>query len=428
VSRFPPSLRLVPVYLLACAAPISLSVGTMAACLCLLAAVGVLVTDRDRRILPPRTVLWGLAALVAVYALATAFAPSGARRWDKLVEENWLKLLLVAVPVLLAGRSRHAPRILLAMLAATAVAAVYGCWQHFTGWDPVRGRSLVTEFGHVAVTGFVNHKLSFGGQLLVAVLAAAAWTVAPRDGRRPPLRAWPVGLGLLAVLGLTLLWTYARGPWLGVAGGLVVLVLLLEGRRRLVGLALLALPLAASLLQGDLRSHLIRAASLAANETRLNLWRSSVAGIADRPLLGWGPGNFAQMLARHEVEGFYNTRAHAHNDLLMHGVNAGVLGVLATLLLYGGLVVVLFLAWRRRGPGRWVPLAGVVVLAGLAVAGMFQVFHTDDEVEMVFCLLLGLGLARGSGGGGGGDPADDPADDPAGDPADNCQARDHVRN
>ena len=102
MNRFPPSLRLVPVYLLACAAPISLSVGTIAACLCLLAAVGVLVTDRDCRILPPRTVLWGLAALVAVYALATVFAPSGARRWDKLVEENWLKLLLVAVPVLVA--------------------------------------------------------------------------------------------------------------------------------------------------------------------------------------------------------------------------------------------------------------------------------------------------------------------------------------
>lgn len=412
MNRFPPSLRLVPLYLLACAAPVSLSVGTVAAGLCLLAAAGVLAVERDRSLLPPAPVLWGLAALIGTYALATAGAPEGQHRWDKLVEENWLKLLLVAVPVLAAGRPRHGARILLVLLVSSAVAAAFGCWQHFTGWDPLRGRSLVTEFGHVAVTGFVNHKLSFGGQLLVAVLAAATWTTAPRDpgGRR----TWPVGAGLLALLGLALIWTYARGPWLGVAAGLVVLVLLLEGRRRLVGLALLAAPLAASLLQSDLRGHLGRAASLAANETRLNLWRSSLAGIADRPLLGWGPGNFGAMLARHEVTGFYDTRAHAHNDLLMHGVNAGVPGALASLLLYGGLAVALLRAWHRRATLRWVPLAGVVVLAGLAVAGLFQVFHTDDEVELVFCLVLGLGLARGAAGSGR--------------PAEDCQAPGHVRN
>ncbi|MCP4572241.1 MAG: O-antigen ligase family protein [bacterium] len=406
MNRLPTWLRLAPLYLLALAAPISLSVGSIAAGLCLAVALAVLAVERDPAVLPPRTVLWGLAFLVGTYALATAFAPAGFQRWDKLLEENWLKPLLVAVPVLAAGRPRHGRWILLVLLAATAVAALYACRQHVTGWDPIRGRTLVTEFGHIAVTGFVNHKLSFGGQLLVAILAAAAWTLAP--GGRRARRLLPVQTGLVVLLGLSLVWTYARGPWLGVLAGLVVLAALLQGRRRLVGLMLLTLPVVVSLLQGDLRGHLLRAASAAANETRLNLWRSSLAGIADRPLLGWGPGNFSEMLAHHEVAGFYNSRSHAHNDLLMHGVNAGVLGALASLFLWGGIAVLLYLAWRRGGG--WVPLAGAAVLAGLAVAGLFQVFHTDDEVELVLCLVLGLGLARGAGG-----------------PADDCQAPDRVR-
>lgn len=393
MDRFASRLRPLPLYLLSCAAPISLSAGSLAAGLCLLTATGLLLTTAGRRDLPARPVLWGLLSLVVVYALATAASGPAPSHWGKFVEECWLKLLLVAVPVLAAGRPSVAGRAFGILVAATAAAALYAVWQHQTGWDPLRGRTLVTEFGHVAATAFTNHKLSAGGQFMIVLLVALAWTVAPGEAgrKRHALRCLPVVL-----LGVALLWTYARGPWLGVCAGLVALALLLSGRRRLVGLLLLAVPLATSLLQGDLRAHLARALSAAANETRLNLWQSSLAGIADRPWLGWGPGNFGPMLAEHEVAGFYNTRAHAHNDLLMHGVNAGVPGVLAALVLYGGVGVVLFVAWRRRG--YWPALAALVALVGIAVAGMFQVFQTDDEVELVLFLVLGLGLARPAAG------------------------------
>ena len=46
---------------------------------------------------------------------------------------------------------------------------------------------------------------------------------------------------------------------------------------------------------------------------------------------GWGQGNFDAMLEEHEVEGYYESRSHSHNDYLMNAVNAGIPGFLAAL-------------------------------------------------------------------------------------------------
>ena len=94
--------------------------------------------------------------------------------------------------------------------------------------------------------------------------------------------------------------------------------------------------------------------------------------------------------------GYYDVRGHAHNDFVMHAVNAGVLGLLAALAL---LVVVTWLLWRgyrrtltRDAPYGWVLLGGVAAQIAVSVAGLFQVYQTDDEVEMLLYFLLGCGL------------------------------------
>jgi len=128
--------------------------------------------------------------------------------------------------------------------------------------------------------------------------------------------------------------------------------------------------------------------------TRPNLWRSSLAGIADRPLRGWGQGNFDRLLAEHEVAGFYESRAHSHNDYLMHAVNAGLPGLAAALWLLMAVLVFLHTGWRRTGSGSWVVAGAASAQIAVAVAGFFQVFQTDDEPEMMLYFILGCGVAH----------------------------------
>ena len=197
----------------------------------------------------------------------------------------------------------------------------------------------------------------------------------------------------LAVLGAALVWSYARSAFLGTMAGGLVLVFLARGPRRWAGLATLATGLGAALLIPPVRAHLYMLFEMKRHVTRLNLWESSWHGIQARPLLGFGPGNFRALLDGYQVEGYYETLAHSHNDLLMHGVNAGIPGILAALLLLATTCWVFQRALKARPSGAWVLAGALAVQGGITIAGLFQVYQTDDEVEMLLYFILGCALA-----------------------------------
>jgi putative inorganic carbon (HCO3(-)) transporter len=341
-------------------------------------------------------VLLALGLFLAANLLATVLAPGGPR-WYKLVEETWFKLLLVAVPVVAAGRGEAARRALWLVIAAGTVAAAYAIFQHFTDTDPLGGRDIKHFNGAPVAFGFTNHHLSFGGQLVVLMALVLCWLRATvlADWRR----FWLPALVTL-VMGLALVWSYARSAQLGVfAVALLLAVTLPAGRWRWAGFAGLAAVLVLAVATPSVRDRVSEGFTDEKEVTRPNLWRSSVAGIADRPLVGWGPGGFGDMLAAHEVPGYYESRAHSHNDFLMHAVNAGLLGLGAALWLILATVRCFWSGWRRGGPGSWLLLGGVAVQTGMVVAGMFQVFQTDDEVEILLYLVLGCCLALAGAAG-----------------------------
>ncbi len=381
-------LRLLPLFLLAAAMPFSVAAGGIAAALVIVTAGAMAWRERGRAAWPPRAVLVAFGALILAYFVATAAALPYPMNWHKFGEELWLKLLLIAVPVLAGEHARRLPRVLGVLLLAASLVAVYTFWQHGSGVDPVRDRSLVSPEGQIHVSGFFSHHLSWGGHLLAVILAAAAWLLAGRWRPRSGL------LGLVLVLcGLSLTWTLARSAFLGVLAGLAVIVACVPGRRRVAGAVVLLVPVLVGLIVPDLRTRLVETLDPTVNETRVNLWESSLHGVAARPLTGWGPGNFEFMMEDHEVPGEYDVRGHAHNDLLMHGVNAGVPGLLAALALILTVAAALWRGWRRRVPAAWLALAALAVQAGITVAGIFQVYQTDDEVELAVYLVLGCGLA-----------------------------------
>ncbi len=379
--------------------PFSVWAANLAAGLVVAAALARLLLADGRAHLPPRGVIWAVAAFVGVHALATLLAAPAPQRWDKWVEEMWLKLLLLAVPVLGGGAPRQLRRAVQVAVLAGGAVAVYAIVQHFLGVEYWRGKQLEPIGGTYFALGFFSHHLSYGGQALLLWTFAGAWALERGLSRRRPV-GWPF-LAFLS-LSLGLLWSFARSAQVGAAAGAAVLVLLQRGRKRRWGVAALAGVLVVAVAVPTVRMRFARFFEAGAEETRLNLWRSSLDGIAARPLLGWGEGNFSRLMERHGVAGFYDSRAHAHNDFLMHAVNAGLLGLAAALAL---LVVVTVLLWRGRrrvAEGGWVLLGGVAAQVAISVAGLFQVYQTDDEVEIALYLLLGCGLGLLAAGRAGG--------------------------
>ena len=381
----------IPVLLGGAAAVVSVAAGNVAAGLLALAALVALARRRGLPVAtPPRSVLLALAALYATHLLATVLADPGPSRWDKLAEETWLKLVLVAVPLVAAGR----PRLVLAAVFATLVAGVasagYGLYQNAVGHDPWRDRPLFQTVGHAIATSFHSHHLSYGGQMMLLLAMAMAWLRA--SVLEHVRRAW-LPLLVCVLLGLGLIVSFARSAQLGAFAAAVLLVVTLPGRWRRVGVGALVAMLVLAAAMPAVRQRVAEGFTDEKEVTRPNLWRSSLAGIGDRPLRGWGPGNFHEMLASHEVPGYYEVRSHAHNDFLMHAVNAGVPGLLAALWLLVATIRHLHAGWRRGGPGSWVLLGGVACQVAVSVAGIFQVYQTDDEPEILLYFLIGCGLA-----------------------------------
>jgi len=381
-----------PLYLFAATAPFSEALGAIAAGLILLIAAVRFAAEPALRRLLPRSIVLAVAAYLLAYLLATTLASPYPSNWRKFLGENWLKLLLLAVPVAAHGVQRHLERAMKILVGVGAVVAIYAIWQHFSGLDPFRHRPAPLADGHPMAVGFFGHHLTYGGQVMLLLLVALTWAMLGTTRESSGRRSWIPWLAALP-LAAALLWSYARSAQIGAFVGIVILSQALPGRRRWAALASLAAALAIALATPSFILRFRAALETGAEATRHRLWLSSLHGIAARPWLGFGPGNFQRMMEHHGVPGFYDTMAHAHNDLLMHGVNAGLVGIAAALAL---LVVTVTYFWRVRrgmGPLTWIAVTAVVVQGAITVAGLFQVYQTDDEVEFVLYFLLGAALA-----------------------------------
>lgn len=257
-------------------------------------------------------------------------------------------------------------------------------------------------------------------------LAAYLVMVIPLTMGRFSLSAWKgrAGYGFLLLLqALCLLFTEARGPWLGLLAALFTFFLLL-GLRRGVGwlwvgtawtgvlvlllLALLNLPQTPfpGLARLPYLSRLATLSDIGAGSTaaRLTIWRASLRLIASRPLLGYGPETFGLVFSRFFPPQlvYYQGRGvlvdRAHNGLLDLAATVGLLGLLAYLSL-------LFLFLSRALRGLWEAIdawqqttliASLSALFGYLVQEQFS--FGVSTLFVLFWLLLAVTTKVAEGG------------------------------
>lgn len=320
-------------------------------------------------------------------------------------------LLTLAAGVLLfyaAARfldSRAKVRVfLVAGVASAVVISVYGILQHF-GLDPVPGWGIPWYSG-TRVFSTLGFPLWLAAYLTLTMGAALALYFLSE--KRWERWLWLAALGIMAAAWL---YTYSRGPVLGAAVALPVVLYL--AHRRLGSVRPLALPLvvAGAVLLG---AHLLSpysstalarfdAANLAPTPeeipeggdlsvmVRLLMWRDTVPVILERPLLGHGPDNFAEPFARHEGEDlrafFPNSQVidKAHNEFLQVAATTGLLGLAAYLWV--------FVSYFRHAyrSGGWVLLA----LSGAVLAYILQLqtAFTTIGIGVTFWAILGVSVA-----------------------------------
>lgn len=281
-------------------------------------------------------------------------------------------------------RAAEAERFLRAMIVPAAVMAIFGLLLFHRIYDPFGFEGAIQ--GRIRLISLAGGAYDFGAYLVLPALFAQVGLYRAADARRR--WAWGAALALLVY---ALAVTQTVSPLLAFSAATVVLwTLLLEGRRKLVLPAVLALA-GAGLALGvaPLRERLdekldqLRRGQLNLLLTgRLDGWRAGMWMAQQKPLLGVGHGAYraefghAKIALREARVGFYRKQhqtyfSNAHNDYLEALAEWGLLGAAALL---WALAIVVRVAWKltRGDPDRARPAlvwAGLTALALLALVG-----------------------------------------------------------
>ena len=349
-----------------------------------------------------RTPLDGaLLGFFAVLILSALLSPAVASSLVGL-RKLWLVGAFFVVYHLLAS-SKEAWRLTTLMVAVGAVVGAYSILQHYTGVDldnTLRGKPpKLTPFWFgrdegFRSQGFFPSGITYAHNLLFSLSLLTVWLVEAKVAWRTRGVLF-VGWGCLV---FALLFSLTRGVWLAYLCVLGVLAVVRGGRTALsvaVGVILLGGALAVS--NPGVRERAAQTFALDVNLPRSQIWLANWDMVRERPLLGWGYGNYKKFRnAYYQRYPQADTTAHAHNNFLQMWVDAGVIGLSAFLLLFVTIFRKGMAAYRRLssdgGPARILVLGGLLSIVGFLVGGLTQYNFGDAEVVLVMWAMAGMVL------------------------------------
>jgi O-antigen ligase len=360
---------------------------------------------------PRRRAAIGVSALVAGALLASA--ASTWRAAYPLAAGFGLLDLGIAGGLLLAatwsgGGARHLVLLRHVVVASTTLQAAIAAVRWTQGGVMQAGSGFLNP----------NHLAAF---LNIGFFCAVAAAMHPGD-RRP---WWVLLWSALAVFHVAVVAALeSRGALLGVLGGGIMLLALrwrdLGRRGRLVaGVTLVLFVLSGGWIVANrfarfddpFRYH------------RLGIWKASLEMLAERPILGYGPGMFRYVSPQHNFpidQGpvRYGRSFHgAHNGLLTLAVENGMLG--ATCLAAAALLALMVLLGPTRSGRASTAAQGFgLALLTLLVHGMVADLQERPALTMVMALAIGMALgARAAPWDGEGAAVGSPAAVPRGRPS-----------
>jgi O-antigen ligase/Flp pilus assembly protein TadD len=354
-----------------------------------------------------------MLVVVLVSALSAAFSIHRGKSLEAMLNLLAITGLFLAAVTCVRGAGTLRGIAFLEVLAAIPVATL-GLMQHFRpellpAANSYPGRAL----------GPFGQPNRMGGYIIATIPVALALSFAAQD------RVLRAGL-LIATFGLVfcLVVTYSRGAWLGLAAGLLVLVLAMARwpallpRPMLLAASIAAVILPVLLLLPSIISRVQARPSAApawnlpidperegSGAMRRAIWSGALDAALRRPALGYGIGTFREAFDRSkgaqmkqlEAEGG-RTADQAHNHYLGILAERGALGLAAFAVL-----TALTLGAAATAMASGTPAMGRVLVAGLAGSVFALLAHglVDDNLSLIphgTLLFANLGLLAAAPG------------------------------
>ena len=309
-------------------------------------------------------------------------------------------------PARITTRLTPTQSVVACILLAGLLEALLGIYQFVSRAGPesfLIGRFL-RSYGTFAqpnpYAGFLNLSLPLGYALLLA---------GDHRQRSTQLKDALI-LAWLGCVGVALLTSLSRGAWLGFAVAFVVITVL-HSRRTAAAAALSGALLSSILVLSsanllpvaftgrftsaadyfrvfDVRQVKVTDENFAVVE-RMAHWQAAATMIEQRPVLGFGAGNYADAYPSVNLPGWKEPLGHAHNVLLNVTAETGLVGLVAYLAF---LAVALWTCWRgAQAAGLHADNTGRAIALG--VLGILCAKITHELLDNLWVHAMGLQIA-----------------------------------
>jgi len=275
------------------------------------------------------------------------------------------------------------------LILIITVAGAYGIFQHFARID-LFGNVKYLQKSLVRSPGFFNSPQTFGNYILQAfpmVIALSFYSKTKKEKR------W-LQLSSLIVLA-AIIFSYVRGVWLGLVGGLILMAILKS--RKLLALALTGIVVGSLFLvflpSSKFTQRVMKTfGSERSVGDRIYFWEGSLRIIRDYPITGLGWEGFRKIYPRYKPAEGTQLACHAHNNFLDIAVDSGLLGLGIFLWLLTVIYKVALQIFKGVEGGYFKGIAWGFLgsFTAFLIAGLSQYNFGDSEVVMLFYFLLGM--------------------------------------
>jgi len=221
-------------------------------------------------------------------------------------------------------------------------------------------------------TGFNGFYLTFAGFMMSVFFVGLCISFQSGLSRRWRYMLVTI-MSFAAVLG-----TFARSIWLSFAVAVPVFGFM-KGKRigSIVTTGFLVIVIFCLVFIPAIRERAFSIVVPSENQTRLNLWKTTLNISADYTLSGIGEDNFDYYFEKYKVEGYYDATGHPHNDYLNVLVNSGIPGLFAFLSIW---LIIIWMGFRTvkdsKNPFiKEIALGSTLAIIGFMVGGIFQNYY-----------------------------------------------------
>jgi putative inorganic carbon (HCO3(-)) transporter len=304
--------------------------------------------------------------------IASSISP---RPWHSLwaLTDNEWPMFIMLLTYFIVDDVKVLKRIIHLWLFSASISALYGIWQTFSGYQLHRPDRLAPMGNYFRAVGFNGFYLTFAG-FIMSVFLVSLCLIFQSGMVKNRWRYILVALmSIVATIG-----TFARSIWLSF--GVVIPVFgFVKGKRTgsIVTAIFLIVVLLCVIFIPTIRDRAYSSVVPSENQTRLNLWQTSIKISKDFPLTGIGEDNFDYYFAQYKVEGYYDVTGHPHNDYLTILVSSGIPGLIAFLSIW---CIVIQKGFKTQKYSlnpflKELALGGTLAIIGFMVGGIFQNYY-----------------------------------------------------